>query len=155
MPGQLGIYRRDVMMKLPLSPDFRCSPPGSFILVVEDEKNIRDLLCEVLELEGFSTRATENADMALDVLHQESASVALLLTDINMPGDIDGAGLVKAASRKWPTIPVIVMSGVETLQSAGIGHGAWFVRKPFTIVNIVACIRNALEGSKVLSATVR
>ncbi|MEQ7918709.1 response regulator [Xanthomonas sp. WHRI 1810A] len=117
---------------------------GLLILVVEDEDIIRELLCEVLESEGFLTRSMESADLALDFLHQESAAVALILTDINMPGDKDGADLVNIALRAWPPIPVVVMSGVETLQSAGIGHAAWFVRKPFANHDMVTCIRNAL-----------
>lgn len=117
---------------------------GLLILVVEDEHMIRELLCEELEHEGFATRSMESADLALEFLRQESASVALLLTDINMPGNINGGDLAKISSRTWPSIPIVVMSGVETLQSAGIGHTAWFVRKPFKVDEMVVCIRNAI-----------
>jgi DNA-binding NtrC family response regulator len=117
---------------------------GRLILVIDDEPVIRDILCEVLIIEGFATLALENADLALNVLHQEPKTVALLLTDINMPGEIAGANLVKISTRLWPLIPVVVMSGAETLQSAGIGNAAWFLRKPFAIDDMVACIRNAL-----------
>lgn len=117
---------------------------GRLILVIDDEATIRELLCEVLEMEGFVTLSMENADLALDFLHRESDAVALILTDINMPGDIDGADLANISTRAWPLIPVVVMSGVETLLSAGIGHAAWFVRKPFAIDEMVACVSNAL-----------
>lgn len=117
---------------------------GLRILVVDDEEIIREILCEVLESEGFVAQAVESADLALEFLHRESSTVALVLTDINMPGNIDGAELVKVSSRIWPSIPIVVMSGVATLQSAGIGNAAWFVRKPFAVDDMVACLRNAL-----------
>lgn len=120
---------------------------GLLILVVDDEAIIRDLLCEVLEIEGFTTRAMESADLALDFLHQDSNAVSLLLTDINMPGEIDGADLVKVSTQLWPAIPIVVMSGVETLQSAGLGHAVWFVRKPFALDDMVSCLRNALTDA--------
>lgn len=72
-------------------------PPVQFfeslqlILVVEDDPIIRGLLCEIMEDEGFSTTAMENAECALEFLFNKSNRVCLLLTDINMPGSIDGA----------------------------------------------------------------
>lgn len=131
------------MAVLPLD-EFGVLQQGLLILIVDDEEIIRELLCEVLEVEGFVTHALESADQALDFLQRESLAVGLLLTDINMPGAIDGADLVNISTRIWPLIPVVVMSGVETLQSAGIAHAAWFVRKPFDIEVMVTCIRNAL-----------
>lgn len=120
---------------------------GLLILVVDDDEIIRDLLCEVLETEGFAPHAFESADLALDFLHKMSGSVGLLLTDVNMPGNIDGADLAKISNREWPLIPIVVMSGVENLQSMAIGQTAWFIRKPFSIDAMLACIRNALGVS--------
>lgn len=134
------------MAVLPLD-EFGVLQQGLLILIVDDEEIIRGLLCEVLEAEGFVTHALENADQALDFLKRESLVVGLLLTDINMPGSIDGADLVNISTRVWPLIPVVVMSGVETLRSAGIAHAAWFLRKPFDIEILVTCVRDALGGS--------
>jgi DNA-binding NtrC family response regulator len=117
---------------------------GLLILVVDDDENIRNLLCEVLELEGFAPHSFESADLALDFLRKKSGSVGLLLTDVNMPGNIDGADLAKISSREWPLIPIVVMSGLENLQSLAISQTAWFIRKPFSIDAMLACIRNAL-----------
>jgi DNA-binding NtrC family response regulator len=117
---------------------------GSLILVVEDEQIIRDLVCEILESKGFVTHARENADLALEYLQQRSADVALLLTDINMPGSMNGAGLAKVSSRQWPSIPIVIMSGFETLESIGIDPGTPFIRKPFTIDEIVETVRMTL-----------
>lgn len=121
------------------------SPLSQSILVVEDESIIRELLCEVLEIEGYTTLPMENADLALAYMEVHFLEIALLLTDINMPGVINGAELANTSNGLWPSIPVVVMSGFETLASAGIHSGALFVGKPFTMDQMMTGIRAALD----------
>jgi DNA-binding NtrC family response regulator len=117
------------------------------ILVVDDEKIIRELLCEFLELEGFVTQGEENADLALEFLKHHSGGVGLLLTDINMPGSINGAVLANLSGESWPAIPVIVMSGLESPKSSGVHNDVLFLRKPFTIGQVLDGIRSAFHTS--------
>lgn len=116
------------------------------ILVVEDEAIISKLLCEVLESEGFETISRPSADLALAYLAQDAASVSLILTDINMPGAANGADLANQSVIAWPEIPLIVMSGLETPESAGITADVSFIRKPFAIVDILQVVRQKLRG---------
>jgi DNA-binding NtrC family response regulator len=121
------------------SPEHR-----GLVLVVEDEPIIRDFVCEMLELEKFSTFAVENADLALEELNRRSAEFDLLLTDIRMPGSIDGAGLANVSHDKWPELPILVMSGHETPESSGVVHPVTFLRKPWTIGQMLDGVDKAL-----------
>ncbi|MGO4321184.1 response regulator [Pseudomonas sp. KB_12] len=84
------------------------------ILVVEDDPTILEFLCEILEEEGFVVEPRESADAALTFLEESAHYVDLLLTDITMPGKIDGADLANLTGDRWPQIPLLIMSGFET-----------------------------------------
>lgn len=116
------------------------------ILLVEDEAVINDLLCDLLESEGFDVVAKANADEALEHLTQASSGVSLILTDINMPGAINGAELANHAIKKWPAIPIIVMSGLESPQSMGISTDVVFMRKPFGMTEMIRTVHKALAS---------
>ena len=118
---------------------------NQIILVVEDEVLISEILCEILENEGLAAVAKPDADQALAYLNAHAHFVALILTDINMPGSINGAGLANHSRLAWPQIPIIVMSGKETPEGAGISVETPFLRKPFVMAEMVSAVRASLE----------
>jgi len=117
--------------------------PG-LILVVEDEPIIREFVCEILQSEGFTTEGMANADDAMAFLMEKADQVRLLLTDIRMPGSLDGAELSNHTGLVWPQIPILVMSGHETPESSGVKHAVTFIRKPWTIGQMVDGVEKAL-----------
>ncbi|WMJ02216.1 response regulator [Pseudomonas chlororaphis subsp. aurantiaca] len=119
--------------------------PCHLLLVVEDEPMILEFLCEILQDEGFATQAMPSADEALQFLESHPEQVRLLLTDINMPGTLNGAGLANRVRERWPGMPVLVMSGYETPQSSGIRYPVAFIRKPWTIGQILDSVDEALN----------
>lgn len=114
------------------------------ILVIDDEPVIRDLLCEVFDLDGFVAVPMGDADQAAAFLTRQAMDVALILTDVNMPGLMDGAALANHSRLLWPSIPVVVMSGLETLQSAGINTHMAFIQKPFSMEGILNVVHREL-----------
>ena len=116
------------------------------VLVVEDEVMIRELVCDVLESEGLEAVAKCDADQALAYLRDDASHVALIFTDINMPGSMDGAGLANYSRLAWPDIPVLAMSGMETCESAGITGSVSLIRKPFAMADMMSKVRTALAG---------
>lgn len=129
------------------APLLHSTKPVVLILVVDDEAVLRELICEVLEGEGFVTEALENADLAMEFLMLRSSEVALLLTDINMPGSMSGAALATLSAHTWPAIPIVVMSGLETPESAGLSTNLMFIRKPFSIEKVLGCVHSALQAA--------
>lgn len=93
--------------------------PDGLILVVEDDPLILEFLCEILQEEGFKVEPRTSADDAKLYLEEHAPEVALLLTDITMPGEINGAGLANLVGERWPDKPVMVMSGYETRRRRG------------------------------------
>ena len=118
------------------------------ILVVEDEPTVLEFLCEILQYEGFATEAMESADRAWDFLQARAADVALLLTDISMPGTLNGASLSNLCGERWPSLPIVVMSGFETPESSGVRYPVTFIRKPWTIGQILDCVEGALKSAQ-------
>jgi len=103
--------------------------PDGLILVVEDDPLILEFLCEILQEEGFKVEPQTSADAASLYLEQNAPNVALLLTDITMPGTLNGADLANLVGDRWPDKPVMVMSGYETPETSGVKHPVAFIKK--------------------------
>lgn len=84
--------------------------PGPRILLVEDEFLIRMTLLEALSDEGFDVMEASTGDDALPLLKADP-SIRLLLTDMQLPGSLDGRDLARKAREAMPGLPVIYMSG--------------------------------------------
>jgi CheY-like chemotaxis protein len=81
----------------------------SVVLVVEDEPLLRMMAVEVVEEVGFVALEAGNADEAVALLESRS-DIALLFTDINMPGSMDGLKLAHAVRGRWPPIKILLVS---------------------------------------------
>jgi len=119
------------------------------ILVVEDDPTILEFLCEILEEEGFVVEPRESADAALTFLEESAHYVDLLLTDITMPGRIDGADLANLTGDRWPQIPLLIMSGYETPESAGIKHRASFIAKPWALGQMLDLVESTVKNHSI------
>jgi CheY-like chemotaxis protein len=126
------------------------------ILLVEDEKNLRTLTRNLLELYGYSVLDAENGADALTISRQTTSTIHLLLTDIVMP-EIGGRALAQKLSNERPDMKVVYMSGYTGQTIGGqavLNPGAFFLQKPFTRENLARKIREALEisdGASVVS----
>ena len=103
------------------------------VLLVEDENLIRMLLTDVMTEAGFEVLDTPDAESAL-ALAKTSDLPQVIVTDVDLGPGMDGFAFVKAARRLWPTVPVLLMSGVAT-NFAGrcCGMDERFLYKPFSL----------------------
>jgi len=128
--------------------------PANQILVVDDEVGIRELLFEILRDEGYGVRLAENAQAARAARKESRPDLVLL--DIWMP-DIDGITLLKEwAGSGLLTMPVVMMSGHGTIDSAveATRIGAFdFLEKPISLPKLLATVGKALAGGKTLPKT--
>lgn len=132
--------------KMTQSPPYEAARSTmSLVLVVEDEPMIRDFVCEILSEEGLETKAVENADEAVEYLNAHGSEVALLLTDVRMPGSMDGVALANLVGEKWADIPIVVMSGHGTPGSDQIGPDVLFIAKPWTITQLLNGVMTQLD----------
>jgi DNA-binding NtrC family response regulator len=118
-------------------PSARPSLPGwsertLTILVAEDEPLVRAVLVDCLEERGFNVLEASNATSAIQLIAYSDFTICAVVTDICMPGDIDGIGLMHWVHHNRPGIPVIVTSGFCTEQAQlDARDGAYFYAKPY------------------------
>jgi DNA-binding NtrC family response regulator len=115
---------------------------ASRVLLVEDEFLIRSVMADELRDQGYEVIEAETGDEAAQLLERESFD--LLLTDVRMPGRLDGIDLAHRARRVRPTLPVLVVSGYAEQISArleSLKRPMAFVAKPFAMGRILGSIR--------------
>lgn len=122
----------------------------SDILIVDDEKDIRELIADILGDEGFPTRTAANADEAIGALNAEEP--ALMILDIWLKDSrMDGIDILKQVKRNNPSVPVVIISGHGNIEIAvaAIKQGAYdFIEKPFNIDQLMVVITRAMETSR-------
>lgn len=129
---------------LPMTTPF--TPRGPCILVVEDELLIRLALSDGLREAGFRVIEACSADEALEAL--ETVAPDLMISDVRMPGSIDGLGLLAVAKRKFAALPVIIVSG-HLQPSLALADGAThFIAKPYAMESILRAIDVELGKSE-------
>ena len=122
--------------------------PLQRILVVEDDEAIQDILNTFLESNGFDVTLASHGVAALDLLEAETFD--LILTDLVMPGK-GGMDILRAATASPRNIPVIVMTGFGTVQTAveAMKIGAFdYLTKPFNLDELMLVLNKALSVSK-------
>ena len=122
----------------------------SDILIVDDERDIRELVSDILEDEGYATRLAGNSDECMNAINVEPP--ALLILDIWLKDSrMDGIDILKTVKRDNPDVPVVIISGHGNIEIAvaAIKQGAYdFIEKPFNIDQLMVVIRRAMEASR-------
>ena len=116
------------------------------ILVVDDEKYIREGLVAALELDGYNGLQAENGAQAWKMIN--SQNIDMVITDLRMP-DMGGAELLKRIYTTYPTIPVVVLTGHGTIEDAvtAMQNGAVdFLTKPVNLDHLSVLIKRSLAG---------
>ena len=120
------------------------------ILVVDDERDIRELVAGVLEDEGYATRGAADSDAALEAIAERRPSLVLL--DVWLQGSrLDGLELLDEIKRRDASIPVLVISGHGNLDTAvaAIRRGAAdFIEKPFEAERLLLMVERATETER-------
>lgn len=120
------------------------------ILVVDDERDIRELVAGVLEDEGYATRGAADSDAALEAIAERRPSLVLL--DVWLQGSrLDGLELLDEMKRRDPSIPVLVISGHGNIDTAvaAIRRGAVdFIEKPFEAERLLLLVERATETER-------
>ena len=120
------------------------------ILIVDDEKNIREGLSKALTLSGYQTLMAETGSEAVRVLERDA--VDLVISDLRMPG-LSGEQLLRRVVSAYPAIPVIILTGHGTIESAvtAMHAGAYdFLTKPVNLDRLELLVKRALTGRQLV-----
>jgi PAS domain S-box-containing protein len=120
-------------------------PAEGTVLVVEDNAEVAEVTASLVEQLGYRTVRSENAADALNRL-QRGERVALVLSDIVMPGAMNGIALAQVIARRYPHIPILLASGYSDMVQAAESRFV-VLRKPFQLSVLEQAVRDALERS--------
>jgi len=122
----------------------------SSILIVDDERDIRELIGDILKDEGFAVRLAGNSDECMAEIGTEAP--ALMILDIWLKdSQMDGIDILKTVKRDNPDVPVVIISGHGNIEIAvaAIKQGAYdFIEKPFNIDQLMVVVSRAMETSR-------
>jgi len=152
-PGQGSTFR----VYLPMTSDRPAAPAdsaaalppatGELVMVVEDEASVRQVAARALADAGYQVLEAEDGSRALQLAASTSRRLALLLTDVVMPG-MSGRELAASMAELRPGTPVLYTSGYtdgEILRRGLLEPGVAFVAKPFTAEALVRAVRQRIE----------
>ena len=114
------------------------------VLVVEDEMLLRMKAVDMVEDAGYISAEAIDADEALAIL-QSRSDIALLFTDVQMPGSMNGLQLAHAVHEHWPPIKIILASGQLKLSGSEIPLDSRFFGKPLQSDQVIAEMRKMLD----------
>jgi DNA-binding NtrC family response regulator len=124
-------------------------PQHPTVLVFDDEDDLRDVMCRMLERRGFTTLPTGDPDDAVSVCRQHDGEIHVLLADLGMP-DGTGVELARVATAVRPDMRVLYVSGLPkdaAVRQGIVDDDATVVQKPFTTDSLVTAVRDALSAS--------
>ncbi len=113
------------------------------VLLVEEEDLVRASAADLLDDAGFRVVEAADADEALRVLEADADAIQILLTDVHMPGSMDGLGLTAQVDERWPHIGLVVTSGLARYSSRDIPDHGQFVPKPWKMDIMIGAIAAA------------
>jgi CheY-like chemotaxis protein/signal transduction histidine kinase len=125
------------------------SPDAERVLLVDDDAAVLEVARQILESLGYEVVACDTPERALTVLGDGALPLALLLTDLSMPG-MDGIGLARECRRLRPQLPIVFCTGFGDTRSERAARelgAAAFIRKPIDFDHYAKTIRAAIEGS--------
>lgn len=123
------------------------------ILIVDDEPTVRRVLTEILSETGFPALEAGDASEALKTLRKAGGSISVMVTDVRMPGFLNGLELAKFVQDSWPWIKVIVMTGFAEAVREGLPRNARFVAKPWKPDQMRTVVLQAADEFERVQAT--
>ncbi len=136
--GEAGVQEVAAPIEAPETGD------GQTVLIVEDEKTVRVLIAEVLEDAGYRTLSAHDGSAGLKIL-QSALGIDLLVTDVGLPGGMNGRQLADAARVARPDLKVLFITGYAENAAVGNGHlerGMEILTKPFDIASLARRVRS-------------
>src|SRR5688572_18164860 len=125
------------------------------ILVVDDEKVIREILCEFLALEGYVVRGVEDGEKALSELRLRPYDI--VISDLKMP-KISGLELLEKVTNEKLDVLTVIMTGFGTVETAieAMKEGAYdYILKPFKVEEVVHIVQRGLDRQRLQQENIR
>src|SRR6266576_4977935 len=120
-------------------------PRRPVVLVVEDEYLLRLNAADMIRAADFQVIEAASADEAIAILESRD-DIAVVFTDIQMPGSMDGLKLARAVRGRWPPIKIVTTSGRVEIAETDLPEGGRFLPKPYRPHQIAGVLREVTGG---------
>ena len=120
-------------------------PGRPVVLIVEDEFLLRMDAADMVRAAGFEVVEAANADQAIGIL-EARPDIAVVFTDIQMPGSMDGLRLARAVRGRWPPIKIVATSGHLDVGETELPEGGRFLPKPYSPMQVTGVLREVMAG---------
>jgi DNA-binding NtrC family response regulator len=117
-------------------------------LVVEDDADLRDLMVAILAEAGMETLECDSAEAALALMLIHGRKIAVVLTDVELPGPMDGLDFAREIKLRWPSLPVVLTSGHSAERLVNLPSNCVFLPKPWRGDEIVKLVEQALASAE-------
>ena len=111
------------------------------VLIVEDEPILLMYAADIVGEAEFDVIGAANADLAIGILNTRT-DISIVLTDIDMPGSMDGLKLAAAVRDRWPPIEIVVMSGLLRPKPEALPMRGLFLPKPYGPEQLLSALRS-------------
>jgi DNA-binding NtrC family response regulator len=115
------------------------------VLLVDDEPSVRQVLTEMLSESGVPALEAGDASEALNTLRKAGRDICVMVTDVRMPGFLNGLDLAKFVQNSWPWVKVIVMSGFVDSVDQELPANVRFLAKPWKPDQMMSNILGAAD----------
>ncbi|SRR5216683_3819871 len=121
-------------------------PRRPVVLVVEDNYLLRMDAADMIEAAGFEVIEAANADDAIAILEARN-DIAVVFTDVQMPGSMDGLRLARAVRGRWPPIKIVTTSGQRIIEETDLPEGGRFLPKPYSPLQVSGVLRELTQST--------
>lgn len=122
------------------------------ILIVEDDPLLQLFFAEELETLGWKTMLASSTIQALDEIRDHAQKIAVVVTDVEMPGTRNGLTLASQVRYGWPEIGVVVVSGAAMPKPADLPDGVVFYSKPINVETLLTVVDDAMRYADATSS---
>jgi CheY-like chemotaxis protein len=119
-------------------------PRRPVVLVVEDDYLLRLDAADMIRAADFEVIEAANADEAIAILESRN-DIAVVFTDVQMPGSMDGLRLARAVRGRWPPIKIITTSGQRIIEELDLPEGGRFLPKPYNPTQVSGVLRELTQ----------
>src|SRR5215217_5090038 len=119
--------------------------PTPIALIVEDDPYVRELGAALLEETDLRVVECEDAEQAMAVMAREGENVALVFSDIRLPGLLDGIDLARRIKALWPHVSMVVTSGFERRRPDKLPDNVAYMPKPWLALDVLMQAERAAE----------
>ena len=123
------------------------SKQSNLALIVEDDEDLRNFAVTLVSEVGFDVIDCDTVETALEIMEERGDQIAVVFTDINLAGELDGVQLAQTVANRWPRVNLIVTSGGQRVRLDRLPEKACFMPKPYQAIDLMVAVEHARPGS--------